>query len=147
VPLSARTVLPPLPGKPVWRPKAKAEARRLIRDAKRARVNVGPWTKGALLRVPRGERLLDYARWTKSHTHSSGGRHRGCLVTAGTVPQLETIDSALTTTRPGSRGRAERAPTGRGDTQQAQANAGSTRLLTLNPQGQELGIFRPRPSI
>lgn len=59
----ARTELPPDPGKPTYGPAAKAEARRLLREAKRAKVNLGPITKRNLFKVIHGQRPLSYSLW------------------------------------------------------------------------------------
>ena len=59
--MNARTELPPLPRKPVHSPAARGEARRIIRDAKRERINFGWPTKLNLLRVANGERPLSYS--------------------------------------------------------------------------------------
>jgi hypothetical protein len=59
----ARTELPPDTAKPVYGPAAREEARRLIREAKRAKINLGWRTKRSLLKVIHGERPLDYSLW------------------------------------------------------------------------------------
>jgi len=59
----ARTDLPPDPGKPYYGPAAREEARRLLREAKRAKVNLGWSTKRNLFKANHGERPLNYALW------------------------------------------------------------------------------------
>jgi integrase len=49
----ARTDLPPDPGKPTYGPASREEARKLLREAKQAKVNLGPITKGNLFKVIR----------------------------------------------------------------------------------------------
>ena len=60
---NARTELPPQPGKPVYGPAAREEARRIIREAKREGINFGWFTKMNLYRVIKGERPLSYSVW------------------------------------------------------------------------------------
>jgi len=66
---NARTELPPLPGKPVYGPAAREEARRLMREAKRARINLGWSTKKSLCKVAKGERPLSYAVWDRTQAY------------------------------------------------------------------------------
>jgi hypothetical protein len=61
--LNARTELPPVPGRPVYGPPAREEARRLMRDAKREKINLGWYSKIDLCKVARGERPLGYSLW------------------------------------------------------------------------------------
>src|SRR5262245_37823338 len=56
--MTARTELPPLPRKPVYGPAARDEVRRIIREAKREKINFGWPTKMNLCRVAKGERPL-----------------------------------------------------------------------------------------
>src|SRR5215470_15049088 len=51
---NARTELPPLPRKPVYSPAAREEARRLMREAKREKINLGWSTKTNLVAWRRG---------------------------------------------------------------------------------------------
>src|SRR5215510_8777716 len=67
--MNARTELPPLPTKPVYGPAAIEEARRLIRDASRARINLGWFTKKSLCKVAKGERPLSYSVWEQTQTY------------------------------------------------------------------------------
>src|SRR5215831_12269557 len=69
IPLKARTEMPPVPGHPVYGPAAKSEARRLLREAKRARVNFGWRTKVSLLKVIHGERPLAFDVWSRAVLH------------------------------------------------------------------------------
>src|SRR5262249_51771175 len=66
IPLKARTEMPPVPGHAVYGPAAKSEARRLLREAKRARVNFGWRTKVSLLKVIHGERPLAFDVWSRA---------------------------------------------------------------------------------
>ena len=61
VSFTARTELPPLPRKPVYGPAAREEARRLMREPKREKINLGWYTKKNLCRVAKGERPLSYS--------------------------------------------------------------------------------------
>ena len=63
IPMNARTELPPLPRKPVYGPDARTEVRRILREAKREGINVGPYSKISLLKVSRGEGPLSYSVW------------------------------------------------------------------------------------
>src|SRR5215472_2747486 len=54
--MNARTELPPERGKPVYGPAAREEARRIIREAKREKINFGWPTRMNLYRVIKGER-------------------------------------------------------------------------------------------
>jgi hypothetical protein len=63
VPLKSRTQMPPLPHKPVYGPAAREEARRLMREAKRARINFGWSTKKNLCNVARGRVPLSLNVW------------------------------------------------------------------------------------
>ena len=75
----ARTELPPDSGKPVYGPAAREEARRLIREAKRAKINLGWRTKRSLLKVIKGERPLSYSLWHRTQAYLrrvSGERER-----------------------------------------------------------------------
>jgi hypothetical protein len=65
--MTARTELPPLPRKPVYGPAAKEECRRLLREAKREKVNFGWRTKISLLKVIRGEKPLGVSVWTRAY--------------------------------------------------------------------------------
>src|SRR5262250_2368776 len=49
--MNARTELPPERGKPVYGPAAREEARRIIREAKREKINFGRPTKTSLCKV------------------------------------------------------------------------------------------------
>ena len=60
---NARTELSPERGKPVYGPAAREEARRLMREAKREKINFGWSTKTNLCRVAKGERPLSYSVW------------------------------------------------------------------------------------
>jgi len=66
---NARTELPPQPGKPVYSPAAREEARRLMREAKRERINLGWSTKKSLCKVAKGERPLSYAVWERTQAY------------------------------------------------------------------------------
>src|SRR5262249_27346902 len=74
IPMNARTELPPLPRKPVYGPAAREEALRLKREAKREKINLGPFTQMNLGRVARKERPLGYSLWKA--TNSYLGRRR-----------------------------------------------------------------------
>src|SRR5215831_722665 len=63
IPMNARTELPPLPRKPVYGPDARKEVRRIMREAKRERINLGWSTKTSLCRVATGKRPLSYSVW------------------------------------------------------------------------------------
>src|SRR5215468_11560497 len=67
--MNARTELPPLPRKPVYGPAAREEARRLMREAKREGINLGPYSKISLLKVSRGERPLSYSVWHQTQVY------------------------------------------------------------------------------
>lgn len=69
VSVKARTELPPLPHKPVYSPAAREEARRLMREAKRERINFGWRTKLNLCRVARGERPLSFDVWNRARDY------------------------------------------------------------------------------
>jgi hypothetical protein len=59
--MNARTELPPLSRHPVYGPAAREEARRIMREAKREKINFGWPTKMNLCRVAKGERPLSFA--------------------------------------------------------------------------------------
>ena len=61
--MNARTELPPERGKPVYGPAAREEVRRLMREAKREKINFGRPTKTSLCKVAKGERPLSYSVW------------------------------------------------------------------------------------
>src|SRR5262249_33565602 len=63
------TELPPQPGKPVYGPGARVEARRLMREAKREKINFGWPTKTSLCKVARGERPLSYSVWDRAQAY------------------------------------------------------------------------------
>src|SRR5215470_8388739 len=63
IPLKARTQLPPLPHKPVYGPATRDEARRLMTEARRAKVNFGWSTKTNLCNVARGRVPLSLGVW------------------------------------------------------------------------------------
>jgi len=67
--MNARTELPPLPRKPVYGPAAREEARRLMREAKREKINLGWSTKTNLCRVAKGERPLSYSVWERTQAY------------------------------------------------------------------------------
>src|SRR5215831_5359195 len=67
--LDARTELPPQPGKPVYGPAAREEARRIIREAKREKINFGWPTKLNLCRVAKGKRPLSYSVWERTQAY------------------------------------------------------------------------------
>src|SRR5215467_85640 len=67
--MNARTELPPLPRKPVYGPAARDEVRRIIREAKRERINLGWFTKINLCRVAKGERPLSYPLWDRTQAY------------------------------------------------------------------------------
>jgi hypothetical protein len=69
IPARARTELPPDPGKPVYGPAAREEARRIIRDAKRAKINLGWPTKVSLLKVIHGKQPLSYSLWDQTQAY------------------------------------------------------------------------------
>jgi len=66
---NARTELPPLPRKPVCGPAAREEARRIMREAKKAGINLGWSTKKSLYKVAKGERPLSYAVWERTQAY------------------------------------------------------------------------------
>jgi hypothetical protein len=72
--LNARTELPPEPRRPVYGPAARQEVRRLMRDAKRERINLGWASKISLCKVARGERPLGYCVWTRTCDYLSRNR-------------------------------------------------------------------------
>src|SRR5215468_7857775 len=61
--LTARTELPPMPRQPVYGPAAREEARRLMREARREKINLGWPTKTSLCKVAKGERPLGFTVW------------------------------------------------------------------------------------
>ena len=63
LPLNAQTQLPPVPGRPVYGPAAREEARRLRREARREQINLGWYSQINLCKVARGERPLSYSVW------------------------------------------------------------------------------------
>ncbi len=67
--MNTRTELPPLPRKPVYGPAAREEARRIMREAKRERINFGWTTKTNLCRVATGERPLSYSVWERAQAY------------------------------------------------------------------------------
>src|SRR5215467_15321553 len=67
--LTARTELPPLPRKPVYGPAAREEARRLMREAKREKINLGWSTKTNLCRVAKGKRPLSCSVWERAQAY------------------------------------------------------------------------------
>src|SRR5262252_4506863 len=69
IPMNARTELPPLPRKPVYGPAARKEVRRIMREAKREGINLGPYSKISLLKVSRGERPLSYSVWHQTQVY------------------------------------------------------------------------------
>jgi len=69
IPMRVRTELPPLLGKPVHGPAAREEARRLMREAKRAKINFGWRTKASLCRIARGERPLSHDVWLRARDY------------------------------------------------------------------------------
>ena len=68
--MNALTELSPRPRKPVYGPAAIEEARRLIRDASRARINLGWFTKKSLCKVAKGERPLSYSVWERTQAYT-----------------------------------------------------------------------------
>jgi len=69
IPMNARTELPPLPRKPVYGPAARKEARRLMSEAKREKINFGWPSKTNLCRVAKGERPLSYSVWHQAQEY------------------------------------------------------------------------------
>src|SRR5215470_69175 len=69
IPMNARTELPPLPRKPVYGPAAREEVRRILREARREGINLGPYSKISLLKVSRGERPLSYSVWHQTQVY------------------------------------------------------------------------------
>jgi len=69
IPMNARAELPPLPRKPVYGPDARTEVRRILREAKREGINLGPYSKISLLKVSRGERPLSYSVWHQTQVY------------------------------------------------------------------------------
>jgi len=67
--MNARTELPPQPGKPVYGPAAREEVRRILREAKREKINLGWSTKLNLCRVAKGERPLSYSVWERTQAY------------------------------------------------------------------------------
>jgi len=67
--MNARTELPTLPGKPVYGPDAREEVRRIMREAKRAGINLGWFTKKSLCKVAKGERPLSYSVWDRTQAY------------------------------------------------------------------------------
>ena len=67
--MNAWTELPPLPRKPVYGPAAREEVRRILRDAKRERINFGWFTRMNLYRVIKGERPLSYSVWERAQAY------------------------------------------------------------------------------
>ena len=67
--MNARTELPPLPRKPVYGPAAREGVRRILREAKREGINLGPYSKISLLKVSRGERPLSYSVWHQTQVY------------------------------------------------------------------------------
>jgi hypothetical protein len=59
----ARTELPPAPRKPTYGPAARKEARELMAEAKRQKINLGWSTKKNLCKVAKGECPLHYSVW------------------------------------------------------------------------------------
>ena len=72
--LTARTELPPVPRQPVYGPVAREEARRLMREAKREKINLGWSTKTSLCKVAKGERPLSYSVWNQVNAYLTGKR-------------------------------------------------------------------------
>ena len=66
IPVAARTELPPEQRRPVYGPAAREEARRLMREAARERINLGWPTKISLCRVAKAERALGYSLWKRT---------------------------------------------------------------------------------
>jgi hypothetical protein len=71
IPLTARCTLPPLPHKPVYGPQARAEARALMAEAMRRRVQLGWYTKSRLREVAKGQRPLDYRLWYRTRVYTA----------------------------------------------------------------------------
>ena len=67
--LTARTELPPLPRQPVYGPAAREEARRLMREAKREKINLGWSTKVSLCKVAKGNRPLGHPLWQATNDY------------------------------------------------------------------------------
>ena len=67
--MNVRTGLPPERGKPVYGPAAREEVRRIMREAKRAGINLGWSTKKSLYKVAKGERPLSYAVWERTQAY------------------------------------------------------------------------------
>src|SRR5262249_51994173 len=67
--MNSRTELPPLPRKPVYGPAARKEALRLMREAKRKKINFRWSTKTNLCRVANGERPLSYSVWERAQEY------------------------------------------------------------------------------
>ena len=65
-PWNARTQLPPVPGRPVYGPAAREEARRLRREARHEKINLGWYSQINLCKVARGEKPLSYAVWART---------------------------------------------------------------------------------
>ena len=69
IPMNARTELPPLPRKPVYGPDARTEVRRILREAKREKINFGWSTKLNLCCVATGERPLSCSVWERTQAY------------------------------------------------------------------------------
>jgi len=67
--MTARTELPPQPGKPVYGPAAREEVRRIMREAKREGINFGWSTKTSLCKVAKGKRPLSYSVWERTQAY------------------------------------------------------------------------------
>ena len=67
--MNARTELPPERGKPVYGPAAREEVRRLMREAKREKINFGRPTKTSLCKVAKGERPLSCSVWERTQAY------------------------------------------------------------------------------
>ena len=52
-----------MPRQPVYGPAAREEARRLMREARREKINLGWPTKTSLCKVAKGERALGFSVW------------------------------------------------------------------------------------
>src|SRR5262245_18597837 len=67
--MTDRTGLPPLLQKLVYGPAAWEEVRRIMREAKRERINLGWSTKKSLCKVSNGERPLSYGVWEQTQAY------------------------------------------------------------------------------
>src|SRR5262245_60337652 len=67
--MTDRTGLPPLLQKLVYGPAAWEEVRRIMREAKRERINLGWSTKKSLCKVANGERPLSYGVWEQTQAY------------------------------------------------------------------------------